>query len=58
MIRDFHVAFEADDHVHEDACYGSSIPLKKAMYCFDAYQRKLLCCKMTYIDVRLNWFNR
>ncbi|KAG0333736.1 hypothetical protein BG000_008921 [Podila horticola] len=31
MIRDFHVAFEADDHVHEDACYGSSIPLKKAM---------------------------
>ncbi|KAF9378294.1 hypothetical protein CPC16_011395 [Podila verticillata] len=31
MVRDFHVAFEADDHVHEDACYGSSIPLKKAM---------------------------
>ncbi|KAG0093724.1 hypothetical protein BGZ92_002474 [Podila epicladia] len=31
MNRDFHVAFEADDHVHEDACYGSSIPLKKAM---------------------------
>ncbi|KAF9963181.1 hypothetical protein BGZ65_005365 [Modicella reniformis] len=31
MIRNFHVAFEADDHVKEDACYGSSIPLRKAM---------------------------
>ncbi|KAK5816451.1 Oxidoreductase, molybdopterin-binding domain-containing protein [Linnemannia elongata] len=31
MIRDFHVSFEADDHVHEDVCYGSSIPLRKAM---------------------------
>lgn len=34
MIRDFHVSFEADDHVHEDVCYGSSIPLRKAMYVF------------------------
>ncbi|KAF9357714.1 hypothetical protein BGX26_003233 [Mortierella sp. AD094] len=31
MIRNFHVSFEADDHVKEDACYGSSIPLRKAM---------------------------
>ncbi|GJJ68903.1 sulfite oxidase [Entomortierella parvispora] len=31
MVRDFHVSFEADDQVHEDACYGSSIPLRKAM---------------------------
>ncbi|KAG0197797.1 hypothetical protein BGX28_008704 [Mortierella sp. GBA30] len=31
MIRDFHVSFEADDNVHEDVCYGSSIPLRKAM---------------------------
>ncbi|KAF9361375.1 hypothetical protein BGX26_003887 [Mortierella sp. AD094] len=30
-LRDFHVSFEADDHVHEDVCYGSSIPLRKAM---------------------------
>lgn len=32
MIRTFHVSFEADDHVKEDICYGSSIPLRKAMY--------------------------
>ncbi|KAF9152178.1 hypothetical protein BG015_005667 [Linnemannia schmuckeri] len=31
MIRNYHVSFEADDHVKEDACYGSSIPLRKAM---------------------------
>ncbi|KAF9407954.1 hypothetical protein BGZ94_002498, partial [Podila epigama] len=31
MIRDFHVNFEADDHVHEDTSYASSIPLRKAM---------------------------
>ncbi|KAG0057067.1 hypothetical protein BGZ83_001916 [Gryganskiella cystojenkinii] len=31
LVRDFHVAFEADDSVHEDISYGSSIPLKKAM---------------------------
>ncbi|KAF9438802.1 hypothetical protein BGZ76_004401 [Entomortierella beljakovae] len=31
MLKDFHVSFEADDHVHEDVCYGSSIPLRKAM---------------------------
>ncbi|KAF9209063.1 hypothetical protein BGZ49_006472 [Haplosporangium sp. Z 27] len=31
MLRDFHVSFEADDHVHEDTCYGSSIPFRKAM---------------------------
>ncbi|KAG0370482.1 hypothetical protein BGZ54_006134 [Gamsiella multidivaricata] len=31
MLRDFHVSFEADDHVHEDVCYGSSIPLRKVM---------------------------
>ncbi|KAF9948071.1 hypothetical protein BGZ72_009976 [Mortierella alpina] len=31
MIRNFHVALEADDSVVEDACYGSSIPLRKAM---------------------------
>ncbi|KAF8986132.1 hypothetical protein BGZ46_009243 [Entomortierella lignicola] len=31
MLRDFHVSFEANDHVHEDTCYGSSIPLRKAM---------------------------
>ncbi|KAF9915562.1 hypothetical protein BX616_005878, partial [Lobosporangium transversale] len=30
MIRDYHVCFEANDHVHEDVCYGSSIPLRKA----------------------------
>lgn len=32
MIRTFHVSFEANDHVKEDICYGSSIPLRKAMY--------------------------
>ncbi|KAG0207028.1 hypothetical protein BGX28_001628 [Mortierella sp. GBA30] len=31
MIRNFHVSFEADDHVKEDVCYGSSVPLRKAM---------------------------
>ncbi|KAG0347897.1 hypothetical protein BG004_006616 [Podila humilis] len=31
MIRTSHVSFEADDHVKEDVCYGSSIPLRKAM---------------------------
>ncbi|KAG0206973.1 hypothetical protein BGX28_001722 [Mortierella sp. GBA30] len=31
MIRNFHVSFEADDNVKEDVCYGSSIPLRKAM---------------------------
>ncbi|KAF9980826.1 hypothetical protein BGZ75_007943 [Mortierella antarctica] len=31
MIRNFHVALEADDSVVEDTCYGSSIPLRKAM---------------------------
>ncbi|ORZ16674.1 Oxidoreductase, molybdopterin-binding domain-containing protein [Lobosporangium transversale] len=31
MIRNYHVSFEADDHVKEDVCYGSSIPLRKAM---------------------------
>ncbi|KAF9583963.1 hypothetical protein BGW38_007993 [Lunasporangiospora selenospora] len=31
LVHNYHVAFEADDHVHEDACYGSSIPLRKAM---------------------------
>ncbi|KAG0232562.1 Oxidoreductase, molybdopterin-binding domain-containing protein [Mortierella sp. GBAus27b] len=31
LLRDFHVSFEADDHVHEDICYGSSIPFRKAM---------------------------
>ncbi|KAF9273588.1 hypothetical protein BGZ68_001370 [Mortierella alpina] len=31
MIRNFHVALEADDTVVEDTCYGSSIPLRKAM---------------------------
>ncbi|KAG0091346.1 hypothetical protein BGZ93_004549 [Podila epicladia] len=31
MIRTFHVSFEANDHVKEDTCYGSSIPLRKAM---------------------------
>jgi sulfite oxidase len=31
MIRNYHVSFEADDQVKEDACYGSSIPLRKAM---------------------------
>ncbi|KAI1317178.1 hypothetical protein EDD11_008870 [Mortierella claussenii] len=31
MLRDYHVSFEADDHVHEDVCYGSSIPLRKAL---------------------------
>ncbi|KAG0249688.1 hypothetical protein BG011_009035 [Mortierella polycephala] len=31
MVRDFHVAFEAEGHVLEDVCYGSSIPLRKAM---------------------------
>ncbi|KAG0305665.1 hypothetical protein BGZ98_003775 [Dissophora globulifera] len=31
ILRDFHVSFEADDQVHEDICYGSSIPMRKAM---------------------------
>ncbi|KAG0021583.1 hypothetical protein BGZ80_002105, partial [Entomortierella chlamydospora] len=31
MLRDFHVSFEADDHVCEDVCYGGSIPFRKAM---------------------------
>ncbi|KAF9401113.1 hypothetical protein BGX21_002648 [Mortierella sp. AD011] len=31
MLRDFHVSFEAGDHVREDVCYGGSIPLRKAM---------------------------
>ncbi|KAF9160471.1 hypothetical protein DFQ26_005486 [Actinomortierella ambigua] len=31
MVRTYHVSLEADDHVHEDCCYGSSIPLRKAM---------------------------
>ncbi|KAI8604467.1 Oxidoreductase, molybdopterin-binding domain-containing protein [Dissophora ornata] len=31
VLRDFHVSFEADGHVHEDICYGSSIPFRKAM---------------------------
>ncbi|KAF9898170.1 hypothetical protein BX616_004392 [Lobosporangium transversale] len=35
MIRNYHVSFEADDHVKEDVCYGSSIPLRKAMYKLD-----------------------
>ncbi|KAG0000502.1 hypothetical protein BGZ65_004315, partial [Modicella reniformis] len=31
LLRDYHVSFEADDHVHEDVCYGSSIPFRKVM---------------------------
>ncbi|KAF9362744.1 hypothetical protein BGX34_005572 [Mortierella sp. NVP85] len=43
IVRDSHVSFGADDHVHEDACYGSSIPLRKAM---DPYGDVILAYEM------------